>query len=66
MAKMKPSITPDANRKMRPPLTPEADERECISLAVSLVKKRLIEGTASSQETTHFLKTSNSEVQRRS
>ena len=56
MAKVKPSITPDANRKMRPPLTPEADERECISLAVSLVKKRLIEGTASSQETTHLLK----------
>jgi hypothetical protein len=27
-----------------------------ISLAIDLVEKRLIEGTASSQETTHFLK----------
>ena len=27
-----------------------------ISLAVDLVEKRLLEGTASSQETTHFLK----------
>ena len=40
----------------RPALTPEADENQMISLAMNLVKKRLIEGTASSQETTHFLK----------
>ena len=43
-------------RKRRPPLTPEANENQMISLAMDLVKKRLIEGTASSQETTHFLK----------
>lgn len=43
-------------RKNKPPLTPEADENEMIALATNLVKKRLIEGTASSQETTHFLK----------
>lgn len=43
-------------RKIRPALTPEARENQLISLAVDLVEKRLIEGTASSQETTHFLK----------
>lgn len=41
---------------IRPALTPEARENQLISLAVDLVERRLIEGTASSQETTHFLK----------
>lgn len=45
-----------SSRKIRPALTPEARENQLISLAVDLVEKRLIEGTASSQETTHFLK----------
>lgn len=44
------------HRKMRPALTPEARENQLIALATDLVEKRLIEGTASSQETTHFLK----------
>ena len=43
-------------KKIRPALTPEARENQLISLATDLVEKRLIEGTASSQETTHFLK----------
>lgn len=42
--------------KMRPALTPEARENQLISLAVDLVEERLRNGTASSQETTHFLK----------
>ncbi len=42
--------------RMRPALTPEARENQLISLAVDLVEKRLREGTATSQETTHFLK----------
>lgn len=42
--------------KIRPALTPEARENQLISLAYDLVEKRLLEGTASSQETTHFLK----------
>lgn len=33
-----------------------------IALAVDLVEKRLIEGTASSQETTHFLKLASSKA----
>ena len=54
MAKVKNDNTP--KRKSRPALTPEARENQLIALAVDLVEKRLIEGTASSQETTHFLK----------
>lgn len=44
------------DRPMRPALTPEARENQLISLAIDLVEQRLIDGTASSQETTHFLK----------
>lgn len=42
--------------KMRPALTPEAREGQMVSLAMDLVEERLRNGTASSQETTHFLK----------
>ena len=56
MAKVKASSSSESSRKMRPAINPEAREQQLISLAVDLVEKRLIEGTASSQETTHFLK----------
>lgn len=56
MAKVKPSSSSVATAPMRPGLTPEARENQLISLAIDLVEKRLMEGTASSQETTHFLK----------
>lgn len=42
--------------KLRPALNPDARENQLISLAVDLVEQRLRDGTASSQETTHFLK----------
>ena len=42
--------------RRKPATTPEENENECISLAYDLVKKRLRNGTATSQETTHFLK----------
>lgn len=45
------------NVKKRPPATtPEARENQLISLAVDLAEKQLIEGTASSQVITHYLK----------
>ena len=44
------------HRRRRPALSPEARENQLISLAVDLVEKRLIEGTASAQETVHFLR----------
>lgn len=56
MAKTKTTSAPTTTRKIRPALTPEARENQLISLATDLVERRLIEGTASSQETTHFLK----------
>lgn len=43
-------------RKRPPAKTPEARENQMISLAMNLVEQRLLKGTASSQETTHFLK----------
>ena len=55
MAKVK-KTTSNPSRKMRPALTPEARENQLIALAVDLVEQRLMDGTASSQETTHFLK----------
>lgn len=43
-------------RKMRPALSPEARENQMISLAIDLAEKQLMEGTASSQVITHYLK----------
>ena len=63
MAKVKASGTSNSStKKRRPALTPEARENQLIALAVDLVEKRLIEGTASSQETTHFLKLASSKA----
>ena len=43
-------------RKRRPATTPEARENQLIALAVELAEKQLMEGTASSQVITHYLK----------
>lgn len=43
-------------RKRRPATTPEARENQLIALAVDLAEKQLMEGTASSQVITHYLK----------
>lgn len=44
-------------KKRRPPATtPEARENQMIALAVELAEKQLIEGTASSQVISHYLK----------
>nr|DAV24901.1 MAG TPA: hypothetical protein [Bacteriophage sp.] len=59
MAKVK-ATEPTSSQSMRPALTPEARENQLISLAVDLAEKRLREGTASSQEVTHFLKLASS------
>ena len=55
MAKVKVHDAP-AKRKMRPALSPEARENQLVSLAVDLAEKQLMEGTASSQVITHYLK----------
>ena len=56
VAKVKSNTHTNATKKVRPALTPEARENQLISMAVDLVEQRLLDGTASSQETTHFLK----------
>ena len=56
MPKVKKPISLNPEKKIRPALTPEARENQLIALAVDLVQQRLIDGSASSQETTHFLK----------
>ncbi len=55
MAKAK-GKSEDSPKKIRPALTPEAREQQMISLAVDLAERQLIEGTASSQVITHYLK----------
>lgn len=55
MAKHK-AVNPNPAPRLRPALTPEARENQMIALAMDLVEQRLRDGTASSQETTHFLK----------
>ena len=56
MAKGKVTVSSNSKKKIRPALSPEARENQLIALAVDLVEQRLLDGTASSQETTHFLK----------
>ena len=43
-------------RKRPSATTPESRENQMIALAMDVVEERLRNGTASSQETTHFLK----------
>lgn len=56
MRRAKTTNKSGSKRTIRPALTPEARENQLIELAMDLVEKRILEGTASSQETTHFLK----------
>ena len=57
MAKVKTDgSSQPTGKKIRPALTPEARENQLISLAVDLAEKQLVEGTASSQVITHYLK----------
>lgn len=53
-AVVKPSS--DTRKKRRKALSPEARENQLISLAVDLAEQQLLEGTASSQVITHYLK----------
>lgn len=49
-------ISDDVKEELIPASSPQARENQCIALAYDLVEKRMREGTATSQETTHFLK----------
>ena len=56
MPRKKATVVKDDLKKIRPATTPEARENQLISLAIDLAEKQLIEGTASSQVITHYLK----------
>ena len=43
-------------KRIRPALTPESREDQLVALAIKLDKKQLLEGTASAQVISHFLK----------
>ena len=60
---VKPSNT---KRKFKPAIDPEARENQLIALAIDLAEQQLIDGTASSQVVTHFLKlgTSRAELEK--
>lgn len=62
MAKVKGESS-GSSKKRRPALTPEARENQLVSLAVDLAEKQLLEGTASSQVITHFLKIGSTKAQ---
>lgn len=63
MARVRVANTSNAPKKGRPAISPEARQNQMIALAMDLVEQRLRDGTASSQETTHFLKLATSESQ---
>lgn len=56
MPRQKKQSSSEPSKKMRPALTPEARENQMIALAVDLAEKQLMEGTASAQVITHYLK----------
>ena len=62
MAKHK-AIDPAERPKSLPPaLTLEGRENQLIAATYDLVERRILEGTASSQETTYFLKAGSSQM----
>ena len=56
MAKVADTSASSSKKRRRPALSIEASENQLISLAVELAEKQLMEGTASSQVITHYLK----------
>lgn len=55
MARTK-TTSSNSSRKGRPALSPEAREAQLVSLAIDLAEQQLLDGTASSQVITHYLK----------
>lgn len=56
MKKAKTVTSSDSSRKIRSALSPEARENQMISLAMDLAEQQLLDGTASSQLITEFVK----------
>ena len=56
MPKRRANISEVPKRRLPPTLTPEAEENQLIALATEAAKQQLLDGTASAQVITHFLK----------
>ena len=56
MPKVKSQPSSEPKKEMRPALTPEAEEAQMVALAMDCARQQLMDGTASSQVITHFLK----------
>lgn len=56
MPKVKNASSSTSSKNVRKPISEENAEAQCIALAMNLTRERLKNGTASSQEITHFLK----------
>lgn len=56
MARTKKLVSNSDTKRMRPALTQEARENQLVYLATNLAEQQLMDGTASSQVITHFLK----------
>lgn len=63
MGRRKKSVETGQETKLRPALSPEAWENRQIYLANRLAEQQLLDGTASSQVITHFLKLGTSKNQ---
>ena len=53
----------NSSSKRRPALSPEARENQLIALAIDRAEEQLLNGTASSQVITHFLKLGSSKAE---
>lgn len=60
---MKQTKAESSPKRRRPALSPESRENQLIAYATDLAEKQLIEGTASSQVITHFLKLGTTKMQ---
>lgn len=62
MAKRKPTELPEKPKSLPPALTLEGRENQLIAAAYDLAEQRILDGTASSQELTYFLKMGSSKA----
>ena len=62
MPKVKNATPLASKRPRRSATTPEAREDQLINLAYNLVEQRLLDGTATSQETVHFLRLGSTKI----
>lgn len=63
MGKARRVESTDSPRKIRPAISIESRENQLISMAIDLAEKQFLEGTASSQVITHFLKLGTTKAQ---